>query len=212
MSLPNLTIRPHPEGGPRPEQPHRWPPFPLLASTQFCMEILLRGSVLDLKSVREVLSFDPCALLRIFAVTAEEYADPESRPQRLDECIVALGTRGLVYALRHTASTWQHQARLSAFAERGVTLGQRAQAAAAALGLCPETAYLLGVLHEVGRLPAELGWIEPAATATESFAMTAWLTVRYKLPPDLQKAILCVQDIHQPSAWSVLLRAAHYVD
>ncbi len=193
-----------------PEHLHSWPPFPLLASTQFCMEVLLRGSVLDLQSACEVLTFDPCALLRIFAATAQEFANPEDRPERLDECIVALGTNGLVRALQHTASTWQQQTRLSAFAEHGVALGRRAQTAAAALGLCPETAYLLGLLHEIGKIPVELGWIGPPATVAESFARTAWLTVRYKLPPDLRRAILCAQDTHHPSSWSVLLQAAYY--
>lgn len=189
-----------------------WPAFPMLASTQFCMEILLRGSILDLQSIREVLTFDPCALLRIFAATAQEFANPEDRPQRLDECIVGLGTVGLMRALHYTASTWEQQAHLGAFAERGVSLGRRAQSAAAALNLCPETAYLLGLLHEIGRLPAELGWIEPAASVAEDSAMTAWLMVRYKLPPDLQKAIFCVQDVHQPSSWSILLQAARFMD
>ena len=189
---------------------HSWPPFPLLASTQFCMEVLLRGSVLDLQSVCEVLTFDPCALLRIFAATAQEFANPEDRPERLDECIVALGTNGMVRALQHTASTWQQQTRLSAFAEHGVALGRRAQTAAAALGLCSETAYLLGLLHEIGKLPVELGWIDPAATVAESFARTAWLTVRYRLPPGLRQAILCAQNTGSPSSWSVLLQAAYY--
>ena len=183
--------------------------LPLLASTHFCMEVLLRGAVLDLRSVSEVLTFDPCALLRLYALVTEEFPAWEDRPQHLDECIIALGKTGLARMLYAVPGTWAQQARLSAFAEHGVAIARCASIAAATLGLCEETAYVVGLLHAVGTLPGELGWTAAPLSPEEVVQITSAIARLYGLPPLIALALRKVAAGVEPSVWGSLLEAAH---
>ena len=191
-------------------------PFPLLASTHFCMEVLLQGSVLDLRSVHEVVSVDPGAVLRLFAAAIEETASSEDCPERLQDCperlqdcIIALGRAGLIRALRYTPSTWHQQALLSAFADHAVRVGRCAQIAAQAVGLCEETAYLVGLLHDIGSLPAQLAWSTPLQTASWSAGPIAYVAEAYHLPLFLRGALASLDSEAEPGLWRTLLLAAH---
>ena len=183
--------------------------LPLLASTHFCMEVLLRGAVLDLRSASEVLTFDPCALLRLYALAAEEFPSYEDRPRHLDECIIAIGKSGLARALYGAPSTWEQQARLSAFAEHGVHIARCAQIAAATLGLCEETAYVVGLLHAIGTLPAEIGWMPTPLSRQQAIETTALIARLYQLPPLLGQALRKVAEGNESSVWTALIEAAH---
>ncbi len=183
--------------------------LPLLASTHFCMDVLLRGSVLDLGSVTEVLAFDPCALLRLYVLVAREFPNADERPQRLDECIIALGKAGLAQTLYPAPCTWQQQARLSAFAEHGVTVARCAQIAATTLGLCDQTAYVVGLLHDIGTLPAILGWTSAALSPEDIVHLTDTIAHTYQLPPALHRALLQIAAGDESSVWSALIEAAH---
>ena len=201
--------------GPAELQKSSLPPLPLLASTHFCMEILLRSSVLDLRSLTEVLAFDPCALLRLFAQTGKEYPQ-EDRPERLEECIIALGSTGLLRALHYAPSTWEQQARLSAFADHGVAVGRCAQTLAAPLGLCQQTAWTLGLLHAVGHLPRDLGWAIPPGLERNTAAVTAHLAEQHRLSFTLTQALVLIGESNhheggQEFIWPALIRAAHDV-
>ncbi len=183
--------------------------LPLLASTQFCMEILLRGPVLDLASVMEVLRFDPCALLRLFAAVHEEGNFSEDRPERLEECIIALGSAGLIRALHHAPSTWQQQARLNSFAEHGAAIGTYARQLAAAAAICDETAFNAGLLHAIGTLPAELARCAWPGEPADECRLTEQIADRYQLPDPLRQALLSFHTSQPGELWPALLQAAH---
>ena len=184
------------------------PLFPLLASTQFCMDVLLRGAVLDLSSVVEVLHVDPCALLRILAGVAEEVPNTTEWPYRLQDCIAMLGRTGLVRALTPVASSWAQQSRLSAFAEHGVAIGRAAQVAAQGLGVCPESAYLCGLLHEIGDLPAQLGWLGRDFKCAPCEAVDL-LAMQYHLPVTLRYDLLSLHASEAGALWPQIIMAAH---
>lgn len=185
-----------------------WPLVPLLASTHFCLEVLLRGAVLDLQSTREVLICDPCALLRLFALAAEQLPSGTDAPQHLDDCIVALGRAGLRRMLAPSQSTWSQQSELNSLAELGSRLGRSAQSLAPAFALWAETAHLLGLLHNASEIPVIMGWCPPAASPAEASFLTARLARQYAVPAPLQRAMLDLAIDSQASVWIPLMKAA----
>lgn len=180
--------------------------LPILASTQFCMEILLRGDVLDLRSLIEVVAFDPCLMLRLSLLAAQD----QTRPWRsVDELIISLGSAGLRAALYVTPSTWHQQAQLQRFAEHAVTIAQHSSIAAAALSLCEQQAFVLGLFHEIGYLCSAVGWTDAPEEKTEAAFLADCVAEAFFLPPDLKAALHAVhlQDETQP--WVLLVHAAH---
>lgn len=182
--------------------------LPVLASTSFCMDVLLQGSVLDLASLREVLTFDPCALLRLFQQAAWSSPDSQDGPQTLDECIVQLGALGLRRALTPSASSWQEQARLQAFAEHSTAVGRAAQILAGALSLCEETAFLTGAFHELGSLGLVLD-ANASSLQSTTLKKAEDLCTLYRLPAPLREAILAVHHTEPAFPWGFVLQAAH---
>lgn len=186
-----------PDTAPSAPQPTR---LPLLASTHFCLDVLLQGSLLDLESVVEIIAFDPCACTRVLGAAEKLSASADER-WGLKECVIALGRAGLVHTLAYEACTWHEQTRLHAFASDAVSVGRAAQALAPALSLHPQEAYTVGLLHAMDRLPAVLN--DGIATPSRPhYAFTGWLG----------EALAALHPFASPPLWYHLVLAAHQVD
>ncbi len=183
--------------------------FPVLSSTQLCLELMMGGPALDLRATVDLVSRDPVAVLRIFSAVAREFPETHNRPERLEECIVSLTSEDLLAALCQPPSPRSEQGALVAFARHSTTIAHFACVAAASLGLAEERAYLVGLLHAIGTLPAELGRAPMPVRAEELFQLGAAIARHHHVPAELRKALEAVHREDPRSLWVALIQAAH---
>jgi HD-like signal output (HDOD) protein len=185
------------------------PDVPILLSTRLQLELLLQEPVLDLRSVSEVILEDVGATLQILRLVGEQYGNTEERPVRIEDCIASLDTKVWFAAVSamtllqnsHAASAWQHARQISRLAE---------QLAGQEEGLRPGEGQLVGLLHEIGKLPELLGWPR-LAFAHEDRAVGAMLAEHWHLPGCVLAATREQQGEASPPTlrWALILRNAH---
>ena len=185
------------------------PDIPIMPSTRLQLELLLQEPVLDLRAVSEVVLEDVGATLQILRLIGEEYAVEDERPIRIEDCIASLNAETWFHAV--CASTliqnsklvdaWQHAKRIGYYAEQLATNEE---------GLRPGEGYLIGLLHEVGRLPELLGWQSASDSSPEgqpaSEPLGALLAQHWHLPSCVVEA---TREQEAPGIFAKLLKAAH---
>lgn len=185
------------------------PSVPVLPGTLLGLELLLQRQAFDLGAARDLLCEDPGALLHLFAMVSEEHPDLMDRPTRLEDCIASLSAERLLRTLAQAGAARREQAGFIHFARHGAAVGRYAQAVAESLGLAREQALLVGTLHELGSLPAILGWSPFLPAERETVLRCEDLGRRHGLPRDLRIALDAVhRDLH-PSVWTAVIAAAH---
>ena len=183
--------------------------FPVLASTYLCMDLLIQQNGLDLRAAAEIVGRDPGAVLRLFATIAEEIPDVASRPERLEDCIVALGIEKLLCALGRPASVREEQPGLFACAQHGWVIAHLCRVVASSLGLKEEPAYLLGLLHGVGADPGEQPRSAAMGNGTKIAVTAMVIARRHHVPDALVEALEAVSRGERESLWVAMLQAAH---
>ncbi len=187
-----------------------FPAVPILLATRLQLELLLQDTALDLRAVAQVILQDLGATLQILRLVGAEYGWGDERPVRIEDCIASLETKTWFEAVSATtlvqnsraASAWQHAKRIALYAE---------QLAGQEEGMRPGEGQLVGLLHEIGKLPELLGWPRSALANEDRSAMGSMLAELWRLPG----CVLAAAREHQsdPSAstakWSAILKAAH---
>ncbi len=197
-----------------------FPPVPTLLATRLQLELLLAERSVDLRAAAGIILNDLGATLEIFRRAGE---DGDSSPgRRMEDCLASLGTEVWMEAVcadavERMAGSSDHLAQLTAFWERSRSLAYACWLLAEdAEGVCPEEAYLVGLLHEVKHLPALLGWGCPALLGTPREAVqpiVPWdeavvsLLVSHWQLPDFLRAIVAAPCT--PPCWRDLLNDAH---
>ena len=186
------------------------PDIPILLSTRLQLELLLQEPALDLRAVSEVILQDLGATLQILRLVGEEYGRAAERPIRIEDCIASLDTQTWFEAVSsmtlvqnsREASAWQHAKQIGRYAE---------QLAAQEDGLLPGEGQLVGLLHEIGKLPELLGWQRSVSAHEDRVAVAAMLAEHWNLPQCVLAAAQEQQTDASASAlrWSAILRAAH---
>jgi hypothetical protein len=144
------------------------PDVPVMPQTLLLMDLGAQEKPVDLKEMTQVVLSDPGATIQILRLVGRERVFGEERPARIEDCISALGMQACVEAVsRRTVSrgkdkpaimeAWSHAKQV---AESCKLI---AEESAGSFG--PTEAYLTGLLHELGSLPAILGW-EPLLAAS----------------------------------------------
>ena len=183
------------------------PDVPIMLATRLQLELLLQEPVLDLRAVSEVILEDLGATLQILRLVGEEYAVEQERPIRIEDCIASLNaetwfevvSRATLVQNSRVLRAWQHARRIGQLAE---------QLAGQEDGLRPGEGQLVGLLHEVGKLPQLLGW-QTDAEDREDRALGALLAEHWHLPGCVLAATREQGQSEVPSLWSGLLQTAH---
>ena len=184
-------------------------PYPVLSSSQFCLELMTQGKALDLRQAAELLGRDPGAVLRVFAAVAQEFPNPADRPERLDECIMSLDSGDLIAALHTPVFSRREQVALVPFARHAHLISRYSIVVAASLGLNQEGAQMVGLLHALEVLPAALGRGPVPPDIQTACALSAAISKRYHLPADIARAIHAVGRRDPASIWVAMIEAAH---
>jgi hypothetical protein len=149
------------------------PDIPAMPETVLAMELQLQERSVDLSEISEVLLEDVGATLRILCLAGREYGDSEDRPARIEDCISALGLRACLRAAAGGAPLKgiRHRA-LVEFRSHSREIARLCRLLAEEMPefAAPHEAYLIGLLHDIGVLPAILGWERSDLPANRSLA------------------------------------------
>ena len=188
-------------------------PFPVLSSTQFCLEVMAEGRALDVGKAVALLGKDPGAVLRLYAAVAREYPNTEDRPERLEDCLVSLSSDDLLDLIRYPPSLRSERAALTTFAQHGAEIAHYALAAASALRFGEDQAYLAGLFHSLGELPRALGRVPPLEDKESCLSLCSAIARGHQLPAKLHGVLEAIHrtqhSSQQSSIWIAIIRAAH---
>ena len=181
---------------------------PVMSATVMGLEMLLQDPCIDLGMATELVLSDVGATIQILRLIGREYDFPAERPTRMGDCLAsldvdawfgAISARTFVCDRKHAATTavWRHS-RLVA---------QYAQLVAESLDdVSPEDAYLVGLLHGIGDIPAALGLPDRSRGGKAAGALSA---MEGTLPLFVLDAIHSMSDGASAPGWRFILTTAH---
>lgn len=180
---------------------------PAMSSTVLSLEMLLHEPSIDLQMATETVLSDVGATIQVLRLIGKEYEVASERPYRMGDCLASLDVRDWFGAISahsfvcdqaHSAMTevWRHCQKV----------GQYAQLAAEAFDeICPEDAYLVGLLHGCEAIPALMGWAGARPAPSEDDLL---LAMEGTMPLFVLAALRSLND-RTPSAWKYILNTAH---
>jgi hypothetical protein len=187
------------------------PGVPALPETLLAMEFQLQEFSIDLRAISEIVLGDLGATIQILRLAGREYGDEEGRPVRIEDCISDLGLKACLRAAaggsvakgirqRAVVEMWEHS--------REIALTCRLIAEETPGFINPHQAYMAGLLHGTGALPALLGW--ERSTAQNYRPLTAVeLAERWAFPAFLREFFHAVNKPGWNSQWSKIVSTAH---
>lgn len=188
-----------------------FPMLPTLLSTRLQLQIALSDHSVDLRAATSVLLNDLGATLEVFRRAGEERASADPVSARLEDSLACLGTEVWMdivsaEAVERVAGSEAELADLTAFWEHGRLLAYACWLVAHRMeGICPDDAYLFGLLHEIGRLPRLLGWSGTEKDMVDA-AVVEELAEHWHLPQRLRAALALPGSVPR---WGQLLETAH---
>lgn len=185
------------------------PPVPISLATRLRLEMLvMRSSVLNLREITDAILRDAGATLQLMRVADEEYQGDEGRPTRIEHCIALMNHERWYEAVCSSVIGSQERHILDAWKQFRRKAHYTREAAMRVDGFCPEEAYLVGLLHQIGKIPHLLGWTKRSRyTEAEECELGILLAQSYSAPRYLIEA-LHEQQQGKDSRWSMLLRSA----
>ena len=181
------------------------PGVPSRLATRLEFELLLQEPVIDLGALSALVLTDIGATLEVLRMAGRESV-VEERPTRVADALAVISLDRCLQAI--SATPVGHDCRMDSAWEHGRSIAQAMREVATQTeDVLPEHAYLVGLLHELGALPALLGWSLP--TAHRGKVSGAKLAESWHLPRFLVVALEAVEMQRASSPWSPLLAAAH---
>jgi len=187
------------------------PALPVLPETLLLLELEAQEHSIDLRRVTELVLSDLGATLQILRLAGREHACVEFRPSRIEDCIVDLGLDVCMQAL--SANTVSRHAGQDAVAEtwahcREIAMYSR-QIAEESEDVDPDEAYLTGLLHAIGLLPAVLGWAA-SKHGVSDFSLAGFkLAKKWSLAPFVVKFLGEVNEERCTTPLPEIVREAH---
>ena len=205
-----------------------FPAVPTLFATRLQLELLLADRTVDLRAAAGIILNDLGATLEIFRRAGDDAGAGQEPLRRLEDCLASLGTEAWMEAVcanavERVAANSDQLAELTAFWEHGRLLAYACWLVAEQTeGVCPEEAYLVGLLHEAAALPRLLGWTQDTWLGGSS--QTCWsaepaalLAAHWQLPEYLHPFLSSHEAgpgsstaaAGAPARWKAILRTAH---
>jgi HD-like signal output (HDOD) protein len=185
------------------------PDVPVLPETLLMLDLLVQESCVDLRQMSEMVLVDFGATLQILRLAGREYGMAADRPVRIADCIADLGLRACLKSV--SAQTVGRQGRkreIAEFWEHALTVAVQSRLVAQDMpDIDPEEAYLAGIFHGLGSLPALLGWREYGASCPEATALR--LAKAWSLPVCVTELCTEMQASNTRGHWSSIVREAH---
>lgn len=181
--------------------------LPVMSATVLGLDMVLQEPCVDLRMASELVLSDVGATIKILRLVGKEYESDTERPSRMVDCIASLDAKSWFGAIsartfasdrRHLATTevWKHSRQVAQYARL---------VAESLQGISPEDAYMVGLLHGIGEIPAALGWPYGDRGSRDQSALFA---MEATLPLFVLNALHSMSD-STSSVWRFILKSAH---
>lgn len=187
------------------------PNIPVLPETLLLLELEVQERSIDLQTITELILGDLGATLQILRLAGREYACAEFRPSRIADCIADLGVNVCMEAVsvqtvarasghNAIADTWAHCREIAQISKQIAEESQEVN---------PDDAYMVGLLHAIGMLPAVLGWAA-SKRGVSDFALAGFkLAKKWSLAPFVVKFLSEVHEEKCTTPLPEIVREAH---
>jgi hypothetical protein len=187
------------------------PNIPVLPATLLSLDLEIQERSVDLRAVSDLILGDLGATLQILRLAGREYACAEFRPSRIEHCIADLGilvcmeavsaqTMARAYGHSAVAETWAHSREIALYSK--LIAEEQSE-------VDPNEAYLVGLLHTIGLLPAVLGWAS-SKHGVSDFALAGFkLAKKWSLAPFLVKFLSEMHEEKCTTPFPEIVREAH---
>lgn len=169
------------------------PAVPVLPATLLQLDLLLSQPVFDLHEISNVVLSDLGATVQVLRSAAPHETTLTRPVAYLEDCIVHLGGVGLRHAMSSPTPSQAAPpgAEIRDLWKRARIIGELARTVASGLpDMSPSDAQLAGVLHEMGRLPALLGWRIAGMDLSDPLSVGTALVREWRLPQFLAATLL----------------------
>ncbi|MGA8731367.1 MAG: HDOD domain-containing protein [Terracidiphilus sp.] len=188
------------------------PDVPVLPETLLCMELQIHEPAVSLREFSQLLMGDIGATLQVFRLAGNEYGSASGRPSRIEDCISDLGLQACVEVASKQTVTCD--ARKGAIVDawihaRAVAKHCSFWAEETSGTINPEDAYLVGLFHELGQLPALLGWDQNGLSLADQAYVGLWMAEEWALPRCVREYFCEGQTSGPMDPWSAIVDVAH---
>ena len=199
-------------GGNSPEDSNAQPlpSIPVLSKTLLLLHLEAQEPAADLNRLSELILGDVGATLQVLRLAGREYSDPEG-PGRIEDCICDLGLQRCLDAMpvatvtgrerrAAMANLWDHS-RVVAVYSKLIAKGMP--------GICPDRAYLAGLLHGIGWMPKIFAWGECEECDEQGCADPVRIATRLSLPGFVLDILRDKAEDETAVRWSDIVQLAH---
>jgi len=191
----------------------RLPDVPVLSETLFLIELGASDRPVELARISKLILSDLGATIQVLRLAGLEFAE-SGYSSRIEDCIAALGLdacldamskQTMVRAGRYAAAVaaWEH-ARI--IAEISSQLAERM-----AMDTPPGEATLVGLCHEIGKLPELLGWDWMLPPACEVDFTGNRIAAAWSLPTCVKDYFADRVQAAKHSQWTPIVDRAHEI-
>lgn len=186
--------------------------LPVLASTRLLLSLSSQAKLAKPEDRLRLTERDPVATLHLLSSAALPVR--AGKPQSLPFAPEAAPGDGELwdadYRQQELDAERRHErASYLSFAEHSFAIATLCREVASTLGLGPEEAFLIGLLHEIGDLPLRLGRQCIEGTRHTAAERARLLCEHFCVPLVLQQALYDVHDQQPGSIWNSVVQAAH---
>ncbi|MDQ2844718.1 MAG: HDOD domain-containing protein [Acidobacteriota bacterium] len=182
---------------------------PVMQETLLLIELEAQEFCVDLRMLSEVILTDLGATLQVLRLAGQDHDRATDSPIRMEDCISDLGTQACIESMsakilpcgrRSNAipELWSHSLEIARQSKR---------IAEQTTNLDPDRAYLAGLCHSIGSLPAVLGW--GGKRRLDSVLTGLELASEWSLPSFLLDYFSCLQGCGGRSPELDIVQAAH---
>ena len=177
------------------------PAVPVLPATRLQLDLLLAQPGLNLQAIVGVILSDVGASLQVMRALSRGGSCIPLRGGRIDDCVIHLGRKGLRSAISSTLlmTAGPGKEAVQQLWTRAKLTAELAKIMAARVPqLSPSDAYLAGLLHEVARIPALLGWKSDEFDVYDTAAVGRAMASEWGLPAFVGPTLLLSSGSLQP--------------
>jgi len=188
------------------------PDLPVLSETLLLMELMLQGQSVNLTGVSQLILSDLGAALQVMRLAGLESSSVASLPRRIEDCVSGLGLDACLDAMskRPVSRSARHSGLLQIWTHAHEIADLCRSLAEETRGkVSPSDAFLVGLCHELGELPAALGWDWPREYASNPDTAGLKLAEAWSLPTCILEYFFDRQAGHSSSQWVEIVDRAH---
>jgi HD-like signal output (HDOD) protein len=190
---------------------HRRFEIPVMRETLLLLELEAQEFCVDLGAFSQRVLSDLGATLQVLRLAGREFGRNEECPTRIEDCVAAMGVQACIDAMsaqliplggrsNSIAALWCHSREIAR---------QSKNIAEQMAEIDAGQAYLVGLCHSIGSLPAVLGWSGSKNPKLDSISVGIALAREWSLPVCVVDYLSDLQNGGGRSPWPEMVRAAH---